>query len=96
MRKTAKQSPESARGGSHCCVLRSAKWRIRPTRIGPSDEPPVSVLLDVDREYRAKAAADKLKKIAPKRFNPKGGAWLPILHAEQVALHCGLQYCARA
>jgi DNA polymerase/3'-5' exonuclease PolX len=32
----------------------------------------VAALTDVDREYRAKAAADKLRKIAPKRFNPKG------------------------
>jgi hypothetical protein len=61
--------------------------RIRPIHIGPSDEPPVDVLLDVDREYRAKAAADKLRKIAPKRFNPKGEAWLPILHTDRGKWH---------
>jgi len=27
-----------------------------------------------------KAAQDKLRKIAPKRFNPSGEAWLPVLH----------------
>jgi hypothetical protein len=61
--------------------------RIRPIHIGPSDEPPVDVLLDVDREYREKAAADKLRKIAPKRFNPKDETWLPILHTDRGKWH---------
>jgi putative hydrolase len=43
----------------------------------------VDVLLDVDREYRAKAAADRLPRIAPKRFNPQGEAWLPVLHTQR-------------
>jgi hypothetical protein len=46
-------------------------------------EPPVGLLLDVDREYRAKAERDILPKIAPRRFNPSGEAWLPILHTER-------------
>ena len=57
--------------------------RIRPSRAAPIDEPTVAVLLDVDREYRDKARADTLKKLAPKRFNPRGEAWLPILHTER-------------
>lgn len=43
-------------------------------------EPGVDLLLEVDREYRQKAAAGELPKIAPKRFNPSGEAWLPVLH----------------
>jgi hypothetical protein len=39
--------------------------------------------LDVDREYREKAAAKQLRLIAPKRFNPKNEAWLPVLHTER-------------
>jgi putative hydrolase len=42
--------------------------------------PPVALLLEVDREYREKAAAGSLRLIAPKRFNPTGEAWLPVLH----------------
>ncbi|MCP3914699.1 MAG: DNA-binding protein [bacterium] len=42
--------------------------------------PPVELLLEVDAEYRARAAADDLRRIAPRRFNPSGEAWLPILH----------------
>ena len=47
----------------------------------------VSELLDVDREYREKAAAGALKKIAPRRFNPAGEAWLPILHTTRNGRH---------
>ena len=46
-------------------------------------EPPIDVLLDVDREYREKATANKLRLIAPKRFNSANEAWLPILHTER-------------
>jgi hypothetical protein len=45
--------------------------------------PPVLLLLDVDREYREAAAAGRLPKIAPRRFNPGAEAWLPILHTER-------------
>ena len=42
--------------------------------------PDVSLLLDVDREYREKAASGVLPKIAPRRYNPEHEAWLPVLH----------------
>jgi hypothetical protein len=61
--------------------------RRRPVRSASSadaePEPPVELLLDVDREYRDKAKAGTLPLIAPKRFNPEGKAWLPILHTER-------------
>jgi DNA polymerase (family 10) len=47
------------------------------------ERPPVSLLLELDEEYRAKAQQDQLRKIAPKRFNPEGEAWLPILRARR-------------
>lgn len=56
-----------------------------PTWEGP--EPPAAMLLAVDREYRMAAEADKLPKIAPKRFNPEGLAWLPVLHTEKPGWH---------
>src|SRR3954470_1170387 len=49
-------------------------------RLFTSDQPPVAELLDVDREYREKAVAGLLRTIAPRRFNPRRVAWLPILH----------------
>jgi DNA polymerase (family X) len=57
--------------------------RIRPPSIPELGVPPVSELLDVDREYRAKAAAGALHLIAPRRFNPSGEAWLPVLHTRR-------------
>lgn len=49
--------------------------------------PTVAMLLDVDREYREKAREGRLHTIAPKRFNPKGVAWLPILHTRRGPWH---------
>jgi putative hydrolase len=46
-------------------------------------EAPVAELLDVDREYREKADAGELRTIAPRRFNPTGESWLPILHTRR-------------
>ena len=47
------------------------------------DRPSVAALLEVDREYRERASRDTLPRIAPKRFNPAGRAWLPILHTHR-------------
>jgi DNA polymerase (family X) len=61
--------------------------RTRPARRQRGVEPGVDLLLDVDREYRQKAARGALPKIAPRRFNPAGEAWLPILHTERADWH---------
>ncbi len=45
--------------------------------------PSVQLILDIDAEYRSKSAADQLKKIAPKKFNPEGKAWLPIMNTQR-------------
>ncbi len=54
--------------------------RVRAPSAG-GDEAPVAELLDVDAEYRRAAEAGRLPRIAPRRFNPRREAWLPILHA---------------
>jgi putative hydrolase len=56
-------------------------------RRGQGRVPAVPLLLEIDSEYREQAAASELPKIAPKRFNPEGKAWLPILHAEREGWH---------
>jgi hypothetical protein len=63
--------------------LASILGRTRPARRMHAIEPGVDLLLDVDREYRREAERDALPKIAPRRFNPSGEAWLPILHTER-------------
>jgi DNA polymerase (family 10) len=61
--------------------------RIRPPATGTVEAPPVDEILDVDREYREKADAGTLVKIAPRRFNPRHEAWLPILHTSRGRRH---------
>ena len=58
-----------------------------PRRLRPDARPPVEMLLDVDRQYRRAADAGELPTLAPRRFNPAGEAWLPILHTERDGWH---------
>jgi putative hydrolase len=59
----------------------------RPPRPGRGGEPAVDELLDVDREYRERAARGELRRIAPRRFNPDHEEWLPILHTMRGSRH---------
>lgn len=88
-------------GERRAAALRAAltelldRQRQRPAaapRHVKGPEPPVEMLLDVDREYRAGAEAGKLPKIAPKRFNPDGTAWLPVLHTDRSGWHITALY----
>ena len=49
--------------------------------------PPLELLLDVDAEYREKAEKGHLPRISPRRFNPEGKAWMPILHTQRGNWH---------
>ncbi len=60
--------------------------------IARKSVPSVPLLLDVDRTYRERAAADKLRKIAPRRFNPNGEAWLPIMHMRRAGWHFTMHF----
>lgn len=68
-------------------LSQSSRRKLRQAigREAPSQEerPSVNLLLDIDEEYRRKAARDQLKKIAPKRFNPQGRQWLPIMKVKR-------------
>lgn len=48
---------------------------------------PISELLDIDDEYMRLNRSGKLRKIAPRQFNPGGVAWLPIMHTEREDRH---------
>jgi len=67
------------------------KTRSR-THMEAGKEPSVMTLLDVDREYHQQAEQGSLPVIAPKRFNPEGRAWLPILHTHRDEWHFTLLY----
>ncbi|MBT8452119.1 MAG: DNA-binding protein [Deltaproteobacteria bacterium] len=50
-------------------------------------KPEVGLLLEIDRDYRQRAEAGELPRIAPQRNNPDGAAWLPILHRHEAGWH---------
>ncbi len=66
---------------------RLGRIRQQPPGGVPTVEPSVEELLGVDCEYRREAEAGSLKKIAPRRFNPTGEAWLPVLHTARGSRH---------
>ena len=70
------------RAGITAMLGRSASRRREP---GPL--PAIETLLEIDRDYRRRAAAGELPTIAPKRFNPDGKSWLPILHSNRGGWH---------
>jgi len=78
-------------GARRAAAIAAALSRMLDQRRGAravtGPEPPVEMLLDVDREYRAAAQAGRLPKIAPKRFNPEAVAWLPVLHTGRPGWH---------
>jgi DNA polymerase (family X) len=69
----------------------AAQRRSRQAEAGDAEshdsEPPVDLLLQIDEDYRQGAAEDRLRRIAPKRFNPDNEAWLPILEVDRRGWH---------
>lgn len=70
-------------------LARQRRGRLSDTGAG---HPPVDMLLKADEIYRARAARGDLPTIAPRRFNPEGRAWLPILHARHDDWHLTLLF----
>lgn len=66
--------------------LRKAGARVSAHET-PEVRPDVGLLLQIDREYRERAESDDLPRIAPRRNNPEGVAWLPVLHAYEDGWH---------
>jgi hypothetical protein len=61
--------------------------RVRSGKRFAGVEPAVREILEVDSEYRRRAEAGDLPKIAPRRFNPDHKRWLPILHTTRGERH---------
>jgi DNA polymerase (family X) len=76
--------PKRARGIRDALSVKLART-LRPTPEPTRWEqrPSVALLLDVDKEYRWRARTGQLRRIAPRRFNPGGDAWLPIMEVER-------------
>lgn len=70
--------------------------RARRQRLPTPSICSVELLLEIDREYRDLAAGNRLPKAAPRRFNPTGAAWLPILRVERHGRHFTAHYANTA
>lgn len=84
-------------GRRRVTAIRNALAQLlgRPRRLPrpvTGDEPDIAMLLEVDRDYRGRAEQGTLPLIAPRRFNPEGGASLPVLHTERGDWHFTLMY----
>ena len=85
---------EAIRNSVTAILNRSSRRRARQMRrffipggstgaVASTARPSVAAILEVDRQYRQRAGAGELKTIAPRRFNPEGKSWLPIMHTER-------------
>ena len=63
------------------------RLKILRGHVRKGKTPPVEMLLEIDALYRTRADRGELKLIAPRRFNPKGLAWLPVLHEHRRPWH---------
>jgi Holliday junction resolvasome RuvABC DNA-binding subunit len=77
--------PKRLAGIRESLAERLGRVRAQDARAAPG--PPVGEILDVDAEYRARAASGGLPRIAPRRFNPQRERWLPVLHTQRGARH---------
>lgn len=68
-------------------VLLQMRGSLRPDGQRAQTSASVEEILDVDAEYRRKAADDTLVRIAPRRFNPEHVRWLPIMHTHREDRH---------
>ena len=55
-------------------------------------EPSTEELIGINDEYRDKVGRGVLPMIAPRRFNPSGARWLPILHTTRGPRHYTAMY----
>lgn len=81
--------PKKLQGIIESLAARLGRVRKPPAVEGGHkvEDASVEELLDMDREYRESAQAGRLTTIAPRRFNPKKEAWLPILHTQRGPRH---------
>lgn len=79
--------PKRLRGVREALAGRFRRPAAVPVSPPLAEQPPVAELLEIDCEYRDLARVGRLPRIAPRRLNPTGDAWLPVLHTERGPRH---------
>ncbi len=79
--RAARQQLQRARFKAMSSVAYRSQSPInhRETLEQIADSPSVELLLAVDAQYRYLAKAGQLKMVTPRRFNPEGKPWLPVM-----------------
>ena len=83
-----KRRVEGIRAALGVMLRRTRRERPQPAGSGPA----VDLLLEIDHAYRRQAEAGTLPTISPRRFNPEGIAWLPVMHREAGGWHFTAMY----
>jgi hypothetical protein len=68
----------SSRPVARPAVRPADKANAQP-REQTAEAPSIDLLLEVDAQYRYLARAGQLRMITPRRFNPEGKPWLPVM-----------------
>ncbi|MDN7612471.1 helix-hairpin-helix domain-containing protein [Burkholderia cepacia] len=68
-------------------LSRRRRWQGHVQDAGPGTEPPVELLLYIDRLYRNKAAAGVLPTLAHRRLNVDGYVPSPVMHMTKGGWH---------
>lgn len=63
--------------------LHHVRGRSHPSAGAVLSEPTAEAILAADALYRMQAEAGRLPRLAPRRLNAEGRAWLPILHTRR-------------
>ncbi|MGB5586478.1 MAG: helix-hairpin-helix domain-containing protein [Gammaproteobacteria bacterium] len=87
-----KRRLQGIRASLSSMLERTRRRDARGADAGHGGGPDVQILLKIDKEYRELAEAGKLPTIAPRRFNPDGEAWLPVLHNQRDHWHFTVLY----
>lgn len=65
--------------------LKVRRWQQEAPRLKPQTppsqtaKPSIELLLEIDEQYRYLAKAGQLRMVTPRRFNPEGKRWLPVM-----------------
>lgn len=65
--------------------LKARRWQQEKPKLKPQRQPDqaakpsIELLLEIDEQYRYLAKAGQLRMVTPRRFNPEGKRWLPVM-----------------
>ncbi|MPV58071.1 DNA-binding protein [Burkholderia sp. HI2761] len=68
-------------------LSRRRRWQGHMQNAGPGTEPPIELLLYIDRQYRNKAAAGVLPRLRHRRLNADGYVPPPVMHMTKGGWH---------